>query len=285
MRKRWCAAPAFMLVLAMLCGCVKESGMPDSASPPAGQEPVRITISGAAAMAPLVTDLGRQFESLYPGMHVDVQATQTRQAISNVRNGTSTIGMAMRNLGEDERDLQSFPIARDSAGIVVNKDNPVGALSAEQVVAIYTGRLTNWKMLAGADAALAPVTYGDGNAALELLTDHFGIDAAALHISLPPDADPMRVIAAASDPQLLTHMSLVKAERLIDNGVPIKLLRIDDTGASARNVRNGNYPVVRPLVFVTKDLPEGAAKQFIDFCLSSQATELVKQYDFIPYLD
>jgi len=55
--------------------------------------------------------------------------------------------------------------------------------------------------------------------------------------------------------------------------------------ANNQNVRNGNFPISRSLNLVTKELPTGLARAFIEFALSSQVTDIVWKYDMVPYLD
>jgi phosphate transport system substrate-binding protein len=55
--------------------------------------------------------------------------------------------------------------------------------------------------------------------------------------------------------------------------------------ATTKNIRNGNFPISRPLLLLTKELPTGLVKDFITFSLSSQITDIVLQHDFVPYLD
>jgi phosphate transport system substrate-binding protein len=55
--------------------------------------------------------------------------------------------------------------------------------------------------------------------------------------------------------------------------------------ATSENVRNGNYPMSRPLTLVTKELPAGLVKAFLEFALSSQVSDLVKEFSFVPYVD
>jgi phosphate transport system substrate-binding protein len=55
--------------------------------------------------------------------------------------------------------------------------------------------------------------------------------------------------------------------------------------ATTKNIRNGNFPISRPLLLLTKELPAGLVKDFITFSLSSQITDIVLQHDFVPYLD
>jgi len=41
------------------------------------------------------------------------------------------------------------------------------------------------------------------------------------------------------------------------------------------NAKNGSYPIVRPLLFLTKSQPRGIVKDFIDFCLSEEGQSIV----------
>ena len=50
-------------------------------------------------------------------------------------------------------------------------------------------------------------------------------------------------------------------------------------------IRSGNFPISRPLLLVTKNLPAGLAREFIRFSLSAQVTDIVTRHDFVPYLD
>ena len=54
--------------------------------------------------------------------------------------------MASRDLkdSEIEKGAQATVIALDGIAVIVNNDNPVEDMSAEQVKQIYTGELTKW---------------------------------------------------------------------------------------------------------------------------------------------
>ena len=52
-----------------------------------------------------------------------------------------------------------------------------------------------------------------------------------------------------------------------------------------RNVITGNYPITRPLSLITRELPGGATKEFINYCLSSKVVDLIEKFDFVPYED
>ena len=67
--------------------------------------------------------------------------------------------------------------------------------------------------------------------------------------------------------------------------MPIKLLPTGGVVASSRNIRNGNFPISRPLTLVTRERPTGLTKAFVEYCASSQVTDLIVAYNFVPYLD
>jgi phosphate transport system substrate-binding protein len=55
------------------------------------------------------------------------------------------------------------------------------------------------------------------------------------------------------------------------NGVP----------ATEVNAKNGTYPVVRPLYFLTKTQPTGVVKDFIDFCTGTDGQKIVAEEGYI----
>ena len=107
----------------------------------------KLVLTGSSTVAPLVAEIGKRFESKHRGVRVDVQSGGSSRGITDVRQGLADIGMVSRALKDEEKDLQGFTIARDGVGIIVHKDNLVQSLSDEQVVSIYTGKVTNWEEL------------------------------------------------------------------------------------------------------------------------------------------
>ena len=61
-----------------------------------------------------------------------------------VLEGTCDIGMASRELKDDETKLKAIEIAKDGIAIVINKDNAINSLTKAQVKDIYTGAVTDW---------------------------------------------------------------------------------------------------------------------------------------------
>lgn len=253
----------------------------------AGNRPLsgRLLITGSGTMTPLVTEIAKRFRQRNPGINVEVLPGGSNRGIADVRQGKADIGMVSRPLVAKERELQSLPIARDGIAVIVHKDNPVRILTDRQITDIYGGKVTNWKQLGGRDAVIMAIKSGAGGTAAELFTQYFGIPYEALKAEHVAQDNATRIKLVVDNPNAIVYISVGEAERNANAGVPIKLLQAGGVAASSKTIRNGNYPISRPLVLVTKGLPSGLTKIFIEFCLSSQITDLVEAYKFVSYLD
>jgi phosphate transport system substrate-binding protein len=245
----------------------------------------RLLITGSSTMAPLVSAIANRFHALHPGVSIEVQPGGSGRGIADARQGKADIGMVSRALGDAEQDLQGLPIARDGVAVVVHKDNPVRPLSDAQVVEIYTGKITNWKQLGGRDAPILTVAAEAKRSSSELFDHYYHLTRDAIKAQQIVGDNALRIKLLVEHPQAIVYMSVGEAERNAQSGVPIRLLPVGGVTASSRNIRNGNFPISRPLTLVTRARPTGLAKAFIEYCVSSQVTDLVIAHDFVPYLD
>lgn len=245
----------------------------------------KLLITGSSTMAPMITAVGKRFSTIRPGVQIEVQMGGSSRGIDDVMKGKADIGMASRALTNKESGLYSFAIARDGICLVVHKDNPVRSLTNRQVRDIYTGKIDNWSRVGGKDAPVAPINAKEGLGAVELFTQYFDIRYADIKTRIVVSNNLERIKALIENPDGIAYMSIGTAQHEADAGAPIKLLPIDGVAATTKSIRTGNFPLSRPLLLLTKELPAGLAKEFISFALSSQITDIVLQHDFVPYLD
>lgn len=245
----------------------------------------RLLLTGSTTMAPLMIDVAKRFQTLHPGVQIEVQMGGSGRGIGDARAGKADIGMVSRALGEMERDLHGISIARDGVAVIVHKDNPVSALGDRQLLDIYSGKIANWRQVGGGDTPLHALAGGPEGASSELISHYLQLPYEQIKAQRRVGPNAERIAAVAADPQAIIWVSLGEAERNALSGVPIKLLAVGGVAATSRNVRNGNYPISRPLTLVTRGTPTGAARAFIEYCVSSQITDIVIGFDFVPYLD
>jgi phosphate transport system substrate-binding protein len=245
----------------------------------------KLTVSGAFLLQPLMADIGRRFESLHPRVKIDVRSGGSQKGMSDLRSGAADIGMVSRALLENERDLFAFHVARDGLAVVVHRDNPLKDMNAAQVRDVLTGRAANWKEFGGRDAPVQLAWRSNGQGSVEFVFEHFKLKREQIgrHTSVVENSDAIKFVAA--NPHAVTLASVGDAERSAQAGVPIKLLAYNGTPASNRNLQNRSYALSRPLTLVTRRLPEGLQRQFIDYALSNDVIDLLVNHGFVAYQD
>lgn len=276
----WKRAAAGMFML-LAQGWAGAAATPLPAQRPSGE----LVLAGSTTMAPLMTEIAKRFESRHRDARIMVRGGGSGLGISDLRQGRADIGMVSRVLGEAERDLHGVPIARDGVTVIVHKDNPVQALSDEQMIDIFTGRAANWKEVGGRDAPVLVLAGGADRGSSELFAHYLGIKYRILRPRRLIGDNAQRIRTVAGTPNAVIYVSVGEAERNAAAGAAIKLLPVGGVAATSRNVRRGSFPISRPLTLVIRELPEGLAKDFIEFALSSEVTDLILSYDFVPYLD
>ncbi len=280
----WKIVPIFFIGVLTLCTpATAQRLLPDTrwADTLSGQ----IRVAGSDTMAPLVSAIAKRFQALHPAVHIEIQTGGSGRGIADVVQGKADIGMASRALKDTEGGLVGFSIARDGVAVVVHKDNPIRALTDQKIADIFAGKINNWNSMGGRDAPILVVMSEPGGGSYELFTNYFGIRGADVKIQRVLGNNPARLSLMAENPNAILYMSVSEAARNVQANASIKLLPIANVVASSKNIRDGNYPLSRPLTLVTQSAPRGLIKVFIEYALSSQVTDLVLAHDFVPYLD
>jgi len=242
----------------------------------------KLTLTGSSTVAPLASEIGKRFESLYPNVRVDVQTGGSSRGINDTRSGLANIGMASRALKENESELFSYTIALDGISIIINQANPVNSLDKQQIIDIYTGKIVNWQEVGGNDAPITVVNKAEGRSTLELFLHHFGLKNTQVkpHVVIGDNQQGIKTVSG--NPDAIGYVSVGSAEYEATHNVPIKLLPLDGITASVENVRQLRFPLSRPLNLVTREEPTGIAKTFIEFARSTQVNDLIEAQYFVP---
>lgn len=248
------------------------------------QDSTRVITSGSSTVAPLVTELGRVFEQSHPKMRVEVETGGSSRGVADAIKGVVDFGMASRTLkpAEENEGLRAVTVAWDGIAIILNKNNPVNQLSVNQIKAIYTGRITNWSELGGKDSPIVVVNKAQGRSTLELFLEHFKLKAEDIKASSIIGDNQQGVKLISSNPNAIGYVSIGTAEFEEQNGADLKLLPLEGVKASTANVKNGSYPLRRPLNLVLKGSPSSAAQEFIDFAASARANSIIEELYFVP---
>ena len=123
-----------MLIGSLAVGCGSSDGS-------ASQDSNKVTVSGSTSVGPVVEVLGEDFSAKNEGISVEVQQIGSSAGIKNAIEGTSQIGMASRDLKDEEKasGLKETQIAIDGIAVITNKNNEVKDLTLEQVKSCFHG--------------------------------------------------------------------------------------------------------------------------------------------------
>lgn len=110
----------------------------------------KVTVAGSSSVTPVMEKLAEAYKAQNSEVTVEVQQSDSTTGVTSALEGVCDIGMASRDLKEEEtaKGAQGQVIAMDGIAVVVNNENPVEDLTAEQVKDIYVGDTTDWSELA-----------------------------------------------------------------------------------------------------------------------------------------
>ena len=106
----------------------------------------KVVVSGSSSVTPVMEKLAEAYQKANTNVTVDVQQSDSSTGIKDAINGTSDIGMASRDISDDElsQGIKSVTIAQDAIAVIVNKDYAVEDITMDEIKAIYTGSKTTW---------------------------------------------------------------------------------------------------------------------------------------------
>ena len=109
-----------------------------------------ITVGGSSSVSPLMEKLIEGYQALNPDATIELMTTDSTTGVTGALDGSYTIGMASRELKEEETSQGAVGtvLAMDGIAVVVNPANTaVDDLSIDQVRSIYVGETTSWDAL------------------------------------------------------------------------------------------------------------------------------------------
>lgn len=112
----------------------------------AGTQPEgKAVVGGSSSVSPVMEKLIEAYKSANPNAEIELQTTDSTTGMTNAIEGSYDIGMASRELKDEEAaQLTGTVIATDGIAVIVNLNNPTDDMSADQVKSIYVGDVTTW---------------------------------------------------------------------------------------------------------------------------------------------
>ena len=288
---RWLLATAVAMgVLSGACGGNGSGGEPASAGA-GGDGSATLRVSGSTTVNPVAADAAEVLRKQGMKITIDSQGGSAG-GIAQLGAGQVEIAMSSKELSPADRamypgaDFVSTEIGRDAVGVVVRREVVEGGvtnLTKAQLRALFEGRVQNWKELGGSDLDVFVYDKEPGRGTREVLDRYlYGKDGKA---PPPPRSDNYAVVGGNEEARTKlasTPGSVGPLSPSFITGYPkLAAVAVDGVEPTAESVRNGAYPMSRPLYLVTDGPPVGGAKRFIDFVLSPEGQELVARHGYL----
>lgn len=195
-----------------------------------------------------------------------------------VMEGKCDVAGVARALTADEKKAKPYYqiIGYDALAVFVHPSNPLTALTKDQLKSIFSGKITNWNEVGGKDAKIVIITARKD---LKRATmDEFKtriLDSADFCQTIEMEKPAEFIKRVSEDPAAITFDSFSY------RSPSVKVIAINKIDLSPVTIRSGAYLLSKPLILVTRGLPQGDLKKFFSFMISPDGQKIVGQ-SFIP---
>ena len=166
--------------------------------------------------------------------------------------------------------------------VYVNAANKLDSLCLEEIRDIFTGKITNWKELGGADAPIILYSRENSSGTYEFFKEHvlLGRDFAPKAQTLAGTAQVLQQVA--QDPNGIGYGGAAY-------GSGAKHIKVAATKGgepidpTEESVISQKYPIWRHLfVYLNPELEKGEVKLFLDWIRSDEGQKVVKEVGYYP---
>jgi phosphate transport system substrate-binding protein len=261
-----------------------------SATAPAIARAGAISVKGSDTMVVLGQRWAEEFMKKNPSVSIQVTGGGSGTGISALINGTTEICEASRSMKDAEKAQlkeksgappEEIVVAKDGLSVYLNDSNALNELTMDQLKGIFTGKVTNWKEVGGPDAKIIPYSRENSSGTYVFFKEHVLGNA-----DYTPRAQAMPGTAAVVNAVSKEKFSIGYGGAAYAKGIKVIKIKKDPAAAGVApsdvTVKNGTYPLSRPLFFYLRTKPAGDIKTFVDWVLSDDGQGVVLKVGYFP---
>ena len=210
----------------------------------------------------------------------------TGKGLKSLAEGKLNVVGAGRVLTADEKKagLLGTILGYDGLAVFVHRSNPVKDLSKEQLKDLFMGKVKSWKELGGKDVKIVPMIepLASKRATVQLVQE-LVLDGATFAPGIKEVdqlKDQVTEVSRSEGAICIASIGfLPSADASVRAGV--RPIHVDSVEPNPANIRSGAYLLSRPMLLVTKGLPTGEVKSFLDYVVSRDGQAIVERF-FVP---
>lgn len=273
---------AAAMTAGLLTGC---GGGSSSSSSSSSDLEGTITAAGSSALKPLVDEAANKFIEKYPNVSITVDAGGSGEGLKQVSEGTVTIGnsdvAAEEKLDADKaKELTDHQVAIVTMAPIVNKDVKEGGvdnLTKQQLIDIFTGKITNWKDVGGPDESIVLVTR-PSSSGTRATFEKYALDGNTEAENQSMETDDSGVLLKnVSDTK--GAIGYVALSYLVDNN-DVSTVSIDGVEPTLENTYSGDWKVWATEHMYTKGKGKKADREFIKYIVSDDFAKTAEKLGY-----
>ena len=243
-----------------------------------------IVISGSTTVLPIMQKAVEAYLKLHPDLEISLTASGSGDGIKAIIDGTANLAMSSREMKDSELtkakekgvNLQPIAIATDAILPIVNPANPVADLSKAQLKGIYTGEITNWTEVGGAEGPIVVVSRDSSSGTYEAWGE----------LVLNKARVTPKALLQASSGAVLQFISKNKQAIGYDSfgyvNDSVKGLKVEGVAGDPETINSGAYPITRKLWVIVGDSPTADVAAFVDFLATPEVQEIITSCGAVP---
>jgi phosphate transport system substrate-binding protein len=246
-------------------------------------EGARLVIQGSTTVLPIAQKGAEVFMQRHPETDISVRGGGSGTGVAGLIDGICDIADSSRPIKDKELkkaeakgvDPVAHVVAMDGIAVIVHPSNSVDGLSLSQIKDIYTGKISYWSEVGGGSQKIIVVSRDVASGTFECFNK-----LALKKERVRPDALLQASNAAVASAVKRTE-GAIGYVGLGYLSPEVKALTVEGIVPSVETVLKGTYPIARPLFMYTNGKPKGLAADFINFVLSAEGQEIVKDEGFV----
>jgi len=239
-----------------------------------------LTIAGNGPESTTIESLARVFEKANPRAYLDVVWDHNSKPVEMVKSGQAQIAVT----GTEAPGLQATPIAWDGIGVLVHLSNVTKEVTKQQVADIFSGKTKMWSELGGLETKILVIDRPRNQNIRDAFESQLGIAGkmAGGAKVIGSDEQVVKTVVGTLPPlSAVAYLSLSQGLSVVSGGVAVRLLPIDKIEPEIPTVKDGRYPLRRPVLLLSKQEPNPLVEAFIQFVLSQAGQKLISE-TYIP---
>lgn len=235
-------------------------------------------MTGSTSMADVSNALAEAFMKKHGNVTISVGGNGSGEGPAAVNDGTANIGLLSRGLKDSENPtgFDQYIIGYDGVAVIVHPQSPVKELSLSELADVFSGKITNWSELGGADAPIQCIGREAASGTRGAFEEIVGIKESAAYAEEQNSTGNVKQ-AVSNNPNAIGYVSLSS----LDGSVTA--LSIDGVDATEENVASGSYKLQRPFLMITKkDSTDALTKAFLEFVFSEDGMKIIADDGVVP---